>query len=323
MSKTFIRDLKENDTFTSFFGVFSKTVRRTKDEKMYLDLTLVDRTGKINAKVWDDAEKLSAQFDTGDAVKIQGSVTSFNNELQLKVEKIRRVIAERDGAEGYDIGDLLISTTKDTSKMWQDLQNTIQSFQNQFLKQIVAAIYEKYGEQLQTYPGSMLLHHAFRGGLLEHIYTMTQVAEGVCQSYPELDRDLVLSGILLHDVGKLIELSTGIATTYSDAGNFIGHLVLGRDIVHEACLTIAGFPEILRLKLEHIILAHQGKHEFQSPREPQFPEAMVVYYIDELDTRLNQMKNDIDADLSEANWTVKGGYFKRALYKGERASDSH
>jgi len=320
MSKTFIRDFKENDTVTSFFGIFNKTVRRTKDGKVFLDLTLVDRTGKINAKIWDDAENLATQFEKGDAVKVQGIVTSFNNELQIKVEKVRRIIAERDGADGYDIGDLLLSSAKDTEKMWQDLQTIIQSLENPVLKQVVTYIYEKYDDQIQIHPGSMMLHHAFRGGLLEHLHTMCGVAEGVCGAYPELDRDLVLSGILLHDIGKLVELSTGIATAYSDAGNFIGHLVLGRDIVHEQCAAIAGFPEILRLKLEHIILAHQGKYEFQSPREPQFPEAMVVYYIDELDTRLNQMKGDIEADLSDGNWTVKGGYFKRALFKGERDS---
>lgn len=320
MSKIFICDLKENDTVTSFFGVFNKTIRRTKEEKVYLDLTLVDRTGKINAKVWEDAESIAGQFEKGDAVKVHGIVTTFNKELQIKVEKIRCVIAERDSADGYDINDLLLSTTKDISQMWQDIQAIIQTLKNPFLKQIVTTIYAKYGEQLQIHPGSMILHHAFRGGLLEHLHTMCGVAEGVCGNYTELDRDLVFSGILLHDIGKLAELSTGMAIAYSDAGNFIGHIVLGRDIVHEECLAIAGFPEILRLELEHILLAHQGKYEFQSPREPQFPEAMVVYYIDELDTRLNQMKNDIETDLTEGKWTTKGGYFRRVLFKGERES---
>ena len=146
MSKTFISDLKENDSVISFFGVFNKTIRKTKDEKLYLDLMLVDRTGKINAKVWDDAEKLASQFEKGDAVKVQGVVTSFNNELQSKVEKIRQVIPERDRSEGYDIIDLLLSTTKDIDKMWEDLLELIQSLKNPFLKQVVLAIYEKYGE---------------------------------------------------------------------------------------------------------------------------------------------------------------------------------
>ncbi len=320
MSKIFISNLKENANVISYFGVFNKTVRHTKDDKLYIDLILVDSSGKINAKIWDDAEKLSAEFDRGDAVKVQGVVTTFNNELQIKIEKIRRVIPERDRAEGYDVGDLLLSTHKDIETMWQDIQNRIGSLANPYLKQVVAGIYEKYAEQLRTHPGSMMLHHAFRGGLLEHLYTMSTVADGICGAYPDLDRDLVLSGVLLHDVGKLVELNSGIATAYTDAGNFIGHLVLGRDIVHEHCQAIAGFPEILRLKLEHIILSHQGKYEFQSPREPQFPEAMAVYYIDELDTRLNQMKGDIEADLSEGNWTAKGGYFRRALYKGTNIS---
>jgi len=318
MSKLFISNLKENDNVVSFFGVFAKTARRTKDDKLYLDLTLVDRTGKITARVWDDAENLTKLFENGDAVKIQGSVTAYNNELQIKVEKIRRVISERDAAEGFDITDLLLSTTKDTTRMWQDLRQMIESIRNQYLKRLVEAVYDKYGDQIQTHPGSMVLHHAYRGGLLEHLHVMCQIAEGICAAYPDLDRDLILSGILLHDIGKLVELSAGLATTYSDPGNFIGHLVLGRDIVHEHCIQIDNFPEILRLKIEHIILSHQGKYEFQSPREPQFLEAMVVYYVDELDTRLNQMKRDIESDLTEGNWTAKGGYFHRALFKGEQ-----
>jgi len=323
MSKTFISDLKENDRVTSFFGVFSKAVRRTKENKIYLDLILVDRTGKINAKIWDDVENLAEQFEAGDAVKVQGTVTIFNNELQIKVEKIRRVVPERDRAEGYDAGDLILSTSKNIESMWEDLQQIIQSLKNPFLKAVVGTIYEKYGEQLKIHPGSMILHHAFRGGLLEHIYTMCQVAEGVCQAYTELDRDLVMSGILLHDIGKLVELEAGMAVSYTDAGYFLGHIVLGRDIVRDQCLAINGFPEILRLQLEHILLSHQGKHEFQSPREPQFLEALVVYYIDELDTRFNQMKNDIATDLNEGKWTAKGGYFKRVLFKGERESDQN
>ena len=127
MSKTFISDLKENDRVTSFFGVFSKAVRRTKENKIYLDLILVDRTGKINAKIWDDVENLAEQFEAGDAVKVQGTVTIFNNELQIKVEKIRRVVPERDRAEGYDAGDLILSTSKNIESMWEDLQQIIQS----------------------------------------------------------------------------------------------------------------------------------------------------------------------------------------------------
>jgi len=316
MSKIFIKDLKENDAVESFFGVHNKTLRLTKDDKPYLDLTLADRSGKINAKIWEDADKNSALFERGDAVKVRGRVTFFNEEIQLKVEKIRRVIPEKDQSDGYIFEDLVPVTTKNLEQMWQTVQAEIQTISNPHLKKVVSEIYATYADQLKIHPGSMTLHHAYRGGLLEHITAMLQIARGLHSVYPELDFDLIITGILLHDIGKLIELQSGMVTTYTDAGNFIGHLVLGRDIVREACLKLEGFPEILRLKLEHIILSHQGRYEWQSPREPLFQEALVVYYIDEIDTRIQQMKNDLAADVNDGNWTAKGGYFRRSLYKG-------
>ena len=131
-----------------------------------------------------------------------------------------------------------------------------------------------------------------------------------------MDRDLVLSGVLLHDIGKIKELEPGLATNYTDSGNFVGHIVLGRDIVLDAISKIDGFPEMLKLKMEHIILSHQGKLEWQSPKEPSFPEALIVYLIDEMDTRLNQMTRELESDNSEGNWTNKNNYFRRPLYKG-------
>ncbi len=314
--KKLIQDMHEGESVITFFGVVSKAMKKTKDDKPYLDLTLCDRTGKINAKIWDKADELSATFNQGEAVKVQGVVAVFNNELQLKVEKIRRVIPEKDSQEGFEVADLIPTTTKDIETLWKDLVSATNSMTNPFLHQLTSELLNTYAEKLKFHPGSMTLHHAYRGGLVEHLHAMVFLAEKICEYYEELDRDLVLAGVLLHDIGKLEELETGLITRYTDAGNFIGHLVLGRDIVHAACLKIPDFPEILRLKLEHIILSHQGRYEWQSPREPQFIEALVVYYLDEIDTRINQMKKDIEDDLSEGAWTARSGYFHRALYKG-------
>jgi 3'-5' exoribonuclease len=317
MERKFIKDFQENTTISGFFIVFAKDIRKTKSDKDYLDLTLMDKTGSINAKIWDNVEDFTAKFEKGEAVAVKAQVTSFNEELQLRIESIRRVSPEQDSAYGFALADLLPSSTKDPEKMWSEVQQAIQSLQNRFLKTVVQNIYTENEEKIKTFPASMILHHAFRHGMLEHTHSMLRIAEGVCQNYAELDHDLVITGILLHDIGKLIELEPGLTTDYTDSGNFIGHIVLGRDILLQAIAKISDFPEILKLKLEHIILSHQGKLEWQSPKEPAFLEALVVYYIDEIDTRFDQMKREIESDRSEGDWTNKMNYFHRVLYKGE------
>jgi 3'-5' exoribonuclease len=297
--------------------VFSKDIRKTKTDKDYLDLTLMDKTGSINAKIWDNIENFNGIFEKGDAVAIKGQITSYNNELQLKIESIRRVNPDQDKAYGFTFADLMPGTEKDIDELWLDIQNTIESLNNQYLKSLVYNIFSEYEEKIKTHPASMILHHAWRGGLLEHIHSMKNIAEGFCRNYSELDRDLVICGVLLHDIGKLIELEAGLATTYTDTGNFVGHIVLGRDILLKAISKIDNFPELLKLKMEHILLSHQGKLEWQSPKEPMFLEALVVYYIDEIDTRINQMKREIRSDKTDGNWTSKKNYFHRTLYKGE------
>jgi len=201
--------------------------------------------------------------------------------------------------------------------MWQKLLDLINSLENGYLKKILLNILTKYEDELKTHPAAMKLHHAFRGGLLEHTHNMVQLADYVCRVYPEARRDLVIGGVILHDIGKLRELAPGVNINYTDEGNFIGHLVMGRDIFREEVLDIPDFPEDLRIKMEHIILAHQGKLEWASPREPKFLEAMLVYHIDEMDTRVAQCKKAVEDDESEGNWTDKRNYFSRILYKGK------
>jgi 3'-5' exoribonuclease len=317
MKRKFIQDFQENSVISGYFAVFSKDIRKTKTDKDYLDLTLMDKTGSINAKIWDNIENFNGIFEKGDAVAIKGQITSYNNELQLKIESIRRVNPDQDKAYGFTFADLMPGTEKDIDELWLDIQNTIESLNNQYLKSLVYNIFSEYEEKIKTHPASMILHHAWRGGLLEHIHSMKNIAEGFCRNYSELDRDLVICGVLLHDIGKLIELEAGLATTYTDTGNFVGHIVLGRDILLKAISKIDNFPELLKLKMEHILLSHQGKLEWQSPKEPMFLEALVVYYIDEIDTRINQMKREIRSDKTDGNWTSKKNYFHRTLYKGE------
>ncbi len=315
MEKKFIKDFKENESISSYFAVFEKNSRLTKTDKNYLDITLGDRSGKINAKIWDNADDFQNKFEVGDAVAVKGQIVTYNNEFQINVSNIRRVQAEMDKLYGFELSDIIPTTSKNIDEMWERIQEAIASIGNDHVREVTKRIYTKYEDRIKTHPASMILHHAFRGGLLEHVSEMTVIAETFCRVYRSVERDLVIAGVLLHDIGKLVELEPGIATTYTDAGNLIGHLVLGRDLLRDEILKMDGFPDLLRLKLEHIILSHQGKYEWQSPREPEFPEALLVYYADEIDTRMQQMKMAIESDSQEGDWTSRNNYFHRPIYK--------
>ena len=321
MSKQFISELKEGDIVSSFFGVFKKAILKTKTANEYIDITLMDSTGIINAKVWDNVESVKKMFGQGEAVAVKGQVVEFKEELQIKVNHIRRVEFDADKNYGFSFADLIPSTNKDVDSMWNEIQGFIQTIENPHLKDVVNDIFSNNIKVLKEYPASMILHHAYRGGFLEHLHSMSKLAIAVGDIYEEIDSDLLLTGVLLHDIGKLKELETGLITSYTDEGNFIGHLVLGRDMLLDAISKIDNFPEILKLKLEHIILSHQGKYEWHSPKEPSFLEALMVYLIDETDTRLNQMKRDIETDTTDGDWTSKKNYFRRPLYKRKASEE--
>ncbi|MCK4715720.1 MAG: hypothetical protein KAT54_02855, partial [Candidatus Marinimicrobia bacterium] len=190
MERKFIKDFQENMPVSGFFAVFSKDLRKTKADKEYLDLTLMDKTGSINAKIWDKVNEFSNKFEKGDPVAVKAYVTSYNNELQLKIDSIRRVILDQDKDFGFNYADLIPTTEKDIEKMWDEIQSAIQSIENRNIKRIVLDIYGEHKETIKTHPASMILHHAVRGGLLEHTHSMLNIADGICKNYSELDRDL-------------------------------------------------------------------------------------------------------------------------------------
>ncbi len=317
MSKTFIKDLKADEYIKSYFGVAQKSVRKTQNNKMYLDLTIIDKTGKINAKMWENVKEAKDIIKVGSPVAISGSVILYSGKLQIKIYEIRPVSLKTDKDFGFEMSDIIQTSDKDINKMWDSIQNKIDAISDGYVKKILSNIYTKYEENIKTHPAAMVLHHSFQGGLLEHTYNMVCLADSICNVYPEANRDLVIAGVLLHDIGKLRELRPGISISYTDSGNFIGHLVMGRDIFLEECKDISGFPEDLRMKIEHLILSHQGKLEWASPREPQFLEAMLVFHIDEMDTRVAQFHLAIKNDESEGNWTDRHNYFNRNFYKGK------
>jgi 3'-5' exoribonuclease len=247
-------------------------------------------------------------------------VETFQDRPQLVIKKINTASVQHYGRYGYDPALIVPASPYDPKKMWREVVQVIEKMKNPYLKKVVSTIYHENKDQLLIHPASVMMHHNYRSGFLEHVLSMAKIAEKLATFY-KLDKDLVIAGVFLHDIGKLIEISPDLEAEYSDDGNFIGHIVIGRDMVRETIAGIKGFPEELQQKLEHIILSHQGRYEWQSPKQPSFQEALLVHLIDNLDAKMNLMKLALEEDQQDGKWTDRKNIFRTALYKGMDESE--
>ena len=281
-----IASWKAGDLVQGFAFLRRKETRQDKGGRSYLDLELVDATGSAPGKVWSDSAALAADFTAPGYVKFRGQVQSYRDQIQLKVENCRAVI-ESDRADGFDEAQLVPTTKYDIGELWTRLEETLAG---QLVRPEAARLAEEtlalHGAALRLHPAAKAIHHAFLGGLLEHVVSMLGLAVRICDHYAKLDRDLVVLGVLFHDLGKLEELGAMPVNDYTPVGRLVGHISLGRDLLRERAAAIEGFPDELRLQLEHLILSHQGRKEFGSPVEPMTPEAIALHMIDDLDSKL-------------------------------------
>jgi 3'-5' exoribonuclease len=317
---TQISEFKKNTNVQGFFLVREKHVRSTRNNHPYLQLELQDNSGDIEAKIWENVPAFEKTFEAGDAVVAKGRVSEYAERLQLEIEDIARASQEKHAEYGFDLSKLIPATRKNIDTMWKSLGQIINSMNNEYLKKLVADIYRKHAETIKSHPASMRLHHAWLGGYLEHILSMSRIGKFLGKHYG-LDTDLLLAGIMLHDIGKIVELNPAQKPGYTDEGILIGHIVLGRDIVRETISHIKKFPAELQLKIEHMVLSHQGKYEWQSPKQPKFPEALLLHQIDEMDARMNMIREAIRKDNEQGSWTNKFNYFRIPLLKGELKED--
>ena len=311
---TSIENFKEGDSIQGFYLCVQKHIRHTRSGDLYIDLELRDISGHISAKIWDSVSELNEKFEAGDAVVASGDVETFMDRLQLVVRKINKATVQHYSRYGFDPAHVVPTSKKDPKKMWNEVESLINGMKDKHLQSLVAGIYKANKKQLMIHPASVKMHHNFRSGFLEHILTMGLVAKKISPLY-QVDRDLVLAGVLLHDIGKLKEINSDYEAEYTDEGNLIGHIVIGRDMVLEGIKKIEDFPKDLSQKMEHIILSHQGKYEWQSPKMPSFSEAMLVHMIDVLDARMNLMEIAYDEDQEPGKFTNRHNYFRIPLLK--------
>lgn len=292
MKDLFIADLAkhENQVITAFFSAASKQLRTKKGGEHYLALILADRTGQIECRMWDNALEASATFEQGSIVKVKGQVCRYQERLQVNVELIRGAL------EGeYDLGDFLPKTARDIEAMWAELAGYVDSFTDPHLKALLRAFLDdpEIAAGLRHAPAARAMHHAWIGGLLEHVLSLLGLCELTARHYPEVHRDLLLSGAMLHDIGKLRELRWATGFEYTQEGTLLGHITIGIGMIEEKIAGVTGFPPALRVLLLHVVLSHHGKYEFGSPKLPMVPEAMLFSYLDDLDAKMQSIRGEI------------------------------
>lgn len=312
---TAIKDFRAGRKIQGFFLCREKNLRRTRAGELYLDLLLQDDTGVIPAKIWESVDDFKDRFKSGDPLAVKGIPSEYNGELQLTITQVNIADAERYKAYGFAPEKLVPTISESIPELFDRLRELGDKIGNASLKKLVRKLFKEYAGPLQVMPASVDHHHTVRGGFLKHLVSTGTLAVSICDYYADLDRDLVLAGILLHDMGKLKSMQGELEVEYSDEGRLAGHILLGRDLVARAMAEMRNFPELLRQKLLHIISAHQGYPSKGSPVVPKFPEALLVYYIDELDTRLDIMQRAIRQDSGTGNWTDKRNHFFTELFK--------
>ena len=300
MKDFFIADAAkfDNAEIKTFFAVSSLSVRDKKTGGgQYLAMTLTDKTGSIDAKMWDNITSAAETCAEGSYVKVQGKVSKYppnsTGKWQITVSKLRLAAASE-----VDTADFVPTTRFDVDEMWAELRGYVDAFQNADLRRLVLAFLddEAIGAAYRAAPAAKMLHHAWIGGLLEHVVTLVRVCRATAPFYPEVDPDLLVTGAILHDIGKVRELSWGTTFSYTLEGQMIGHISIAQGMLREKIATLPGFPEKLRVLVEHMILSHHGKYEFGSPKLPMTPEAILLSALDDVEAKMQAMRNEFGRD---------------------------
>ncbi len=312
MKQDFVADLTPRKLVRSTFLIQNKERKITRSGNAYLDLDLKDSSGLIRAKLWD-SDKHALDFEVDDVVRIEGEVEDYQGTRQVRIQKISRCPEEE-----VDLLDYLPRTSRNPDQMFSALLERVRRMTESPLRSLLLAVLEdaSLAEKFKLAPAATSFHHAYLGGLLEHVVSLVELGDQVADHYASLDRDLLLTGLVLHDLGKTEELNFRRGFRYSTRGQLVGHMAIALEILRDKMRAIPDFPPALKDQIEHIILSHHGHLEFGSPKEPSFPEALVVHYLDDLDSKLESMRAQYAADKDrEGEWTSRNRALGRELLK--------
>ncbi len=306
----------ENKIITSSFVVVAKQIKPKKSGEPYLALTLGDRSGQLEAKMWDNVEEVLEAFEQDDFLKVKGLINKYKQRFQLTIHKLRKL-----GESEIEFADYLPKTTKDIDDLWRTLSDFVATFENPHLKALVK-LFMNDAEMAAAYrnaPAAKTLHHAYIGGLLDHVVSLFRSCDLMCRNYPQVNRDLLMTGAFLHDIGKIHELTYNRSFSYTTKGQLLGHMVIELEMLQGKLAALPEFPEELKTLVEHMIISHHGEYEFGSPKLPMFPEALMLHYLDDLDSKMEAMRAQFEREAGmESPWTSYNASLGRPLLNSEK-----
>jgi len=315
MKPAYVADLEADQTITSFFLVWDKQIRTTREGKPFLRLELGDRTGTIEARMWENFEDPAGAIARDDFVKVQGRVELYRNRPQLALDRLRRA----EPAE-VDPADYFPHTGEDIEQLYSRLREFVAAVAHPWLRRLLVSVIEdpEIVPKLKRAPAAKTMHHAYLGGLLEHIVSLCGLCRAVAARYPEADPDLLLTGAILHDLGKTDELSYERSFAYSTEGLLLGHIVLELERINNKIAALEGFPPELKTLVQHLVVSHHGRYEFGSPKLPMFREALLLHYLDDLDSKMAAVRAAFASPAGDREWTEWSPALERRLLRIER-----
>jgi len=317
MKKRFITDIKAGDRVDDIFVLSEKILSQKRDGNNFLNVTLSDKTGTIKGVVWDNVDQIAAGITSGDFTLVNGSVGDYRGTLQVVIKKMEPISPDM-----IDPSDFLPQTSRDIEGMLERLMKITETIKTDYLKALIDTFFKdkEFVNKFKTAPAAKKMHHAYIGGLLEHTLSMVSLAEKIAGHYSGIDRDLLLSGTVLHDIGKIDEFEYQFKIDYSDKGRLLNHIVIGLKMVDDKLSGIEHFPEDQMLLLKHLIVSHHGTREFGSPEPPKTIEAVLLNYIDEIDSKVNGIRDFIASEDPDETWTSYHRLLERHFYKGKKSA---
>jgi 3'-5' exoribonuclease len=310
----YTKDIRPGEKVCDAFLVTEKNLAFSQKGSPYLNLRLKDKTGEVEGKIWENATQWDKKFKKGDIVQVQSRAVSFKNTIQLSIQDVQKI-------EDGDVNpvDYFPSAERDIEEIFGEMMSHIDGIKTPCLKTLLEAFFkdDAIAGLFKKAPAAKSFHHVYIGGLLEHTLSVVRLLEIVANHYHDIDRDVLITGGLLHDIGKIYEFSYDRIIDYSDQGRLVGHIVIGVEMLNAKIATMENFPDALTLALRHLILSHHGTQEFGSPKRPKTLEALIVHHIDDLDAKVNAFQGFIeDSGDDESNWTPFHRLFERFIYKG-------
>ncbi|MBW1693326.1 MAG: HD domain-containing protein [Deltaproteobacteria bacterium] len=314
MKRRFINECNPGDVIDDVFVLSEKTLSQKKDGNNFLNMVLSDKTGSIKGVIWDNVDQIAASVTSGDFVRIKGNVNEYRGSLQLAIKEM-----EACPMDTLDASDFLPKTPRDIESMFDRLLRITATIDTDHFRELIEAFWndEDFVRSFKIAPAAKKMHHAYLGGLLEHVLSMASLADKVAGHYSGIDRGLLIAGAILHDIGKTKELEYEFKIDYTDQGRLLSHIVIGLKMIDEKFLKIDNFPEDQLLLLKHLVVSHHGSQEFGSPEPPKTIEAVVLHYIDEIDSKVNGIRNFMATEDPNENWTSYHRILGRHFYKGK------